>query len=58
MQDLACLAKMEQLLRQFELDFKRMEEQRVTVPMWELHGMLQRRPMWQEIKRDCINEKQ
>lgn len=52
-QDHPCLAKMETLLSQLELDFIRMEKESVNVPLRELNGMLQRRPIWNEVKRAC-----
>ena len=51
-----CLAKMEALLRQLESDFDLMEKQRITVPLWELHAMLQRRPMWTDTRRECLSK--
>lgn len=52
-----CLARMEEILRQLELDIAKMEKQRSIIPMWELHAMLQRRPMWTEVRHQCWKEK-
>ena len=49
----ACLARMEEVLRQLELDITHWEAQRLTTPLWELNAMLQRRPMWTQSKREC-----
>lgn len=48
-----CERKMEAVFRQLELDAAKLETQRSNVPMWELHAMLQRRPMWTDAKREC-----